>query len=551
MNEAARRAGLALSLMGIMLGCGDDDEAPRAGDAEIEATAQSSWAPGGWIIDYSVEGRPIIAEQYGLGGPVLLLISAIHGDERAAVTYGERARAALLAGLAERAGVRVIFIGAANPDGIARETRRNARGVDINRNFAAQNFGEGDGEGGRAPLSEPESRALTAILDRAAPAAVISVHCCVPTMDYDGPGQGLAEVMAAAMGEAARFPVERYGSMPGSMGSLVGIDRGIAMVTVEFALSEIIAVDLQLDGVARAVEAAADWIAQRASAPEIDGLEIIQAPGAPLETLTGRSAGGLTLRAERLGDASGPPTLLLSGLIDGDRRAAEVAEHLRRALIHEIPQPAPLLMVTQANPDGAQTGSGRNADGVEVAEDFISGARTSPEAAFLAERLRISPGLVIHVIADEVDSVATWGIEGLEPPARLLDRGRPSDPVSRAFIEAGAAVVVFGVHGAWARGDDQEGDASPRRDPALFSALARRALTSEAHCIGDGRCDVACRVDPDCDCACDYHARVCEPAARGVVTVCGCDPDCADGAAACVAEGHCDTWCPAGADPDC
>src|SRR5690606_18476175 len=66
-----------------------------------------------------------------------------------------------------------------NPDGLATRNRRNANGVDINRNFPASNFPAKPDRrfaGGRAPLSEPESRAIMVAIEHARPAKLISIH---------------------------------------------------------------------------------------------------------------------------------------------------------------------------------------------------------------------------------------------------------------------------------------------------------------------------------------------------------------------------------------
>jgi hypothetical protein len=108
----------------------------------------------GWMVARSQVGdRPMFAELYGDQGPVLFLLSAIHGNERIAISFGERVRTALLGGMAERLGVRIFFVQVGNPDGVDRASRANARGVDLNRNFPAENF-DPNGAGGSMPLSE-------------------------------------------------------------------------------------------------------------------------------------------------------------------------------------------------------------------------------------------------------------------------------------------------------------------------------------------------------------------------------------------------------------
>ncbi len=58
-------------------------------------------------------------------------------------------------------------------------------------------------------------------------------------------------------------------------------------------------------------------------------------------------------------------------------------------------------------------------------------------------------------------------------------------------------------------------------------------------------------------CSCDYYFGVCETKSANKETACACDPDCkVDGQRdvlknACVADDHCDSWCPLLVDPDC
>jgi hypothetical protein len=71
-------------------------------------------------------------------------------------------------------------------------------------------------------------------------------------------------------------------------------------------------------------------------------------------------------------------------------------------------------------------------------------------------------------------------------------------------------------------------------------------------CGADGHCDSWCPVDedPDCGCACDFN-EYCEAEAMDSSTTCDCDPDCEPNEYACSDDGHCDSYCPDGVDPDC
>lgn len=67
----------------------------------------------------------------------------------------------------------VWLVPALNVDGVAAGTRWNANGVDLNRNFP---WGWREDDGGPAPLSEPESAAAVALIDRLQPDIVVWVH---------------------------------------------------------------------------------------------------------------------------------------------------------------------------------------------------------------------------------------------------------------------------------------------------------------------------------------------------------------------------------------
>lgn len=126
------------------------------------------------VIGYSVMGRPIRA--WRLGDPAspvkAVALAATHGDEQAP--------AAILAALRDGApitGIDLWVVTRVNPDGVLRSTRKNARGVDINRNFPHDWAAlDGEVESGPRPASEPETRALMRFLGRVDPRFVVSFH---------------------------------------------------------------------------------------------------------------------------------------------------------------------------------------------------------------------------------------------------------------------------------------------------------------------------------------------------------------------------------------
>ncbi len=181
------------------------------------------------IVGRSVQNRPIMARVYGDGADVVLLMAGIHGSEAAGVPILERLGDELMLRPELLVGRTVVLIPQVNPDGVKIGKRRNANGVDLNRNFPADNF-DGKERNGSEPLSQPESRAVLAQIKRYAPNRIVTYHQPLACVDYDGEG---AEAIAEAMGEYTDLPVKRLGGRPGSLGSYFGIDQGIPCITFE------------------------------------------------------------------------------------------------------------------------------------------------------------------------------------------------------------------------------------------------------------------------------------------------------------------------------
>jgi len=176
----------------------------------------------------SVQGRAVTATAIGNGDQCVMFIGGIHGNEPAGVGLCQQLAAYLAAHDELVSGLKVIIIPAANPDGLAAATRGNARGVDINRNFATGNYTASAGHGGSA-MSQPEAQYLRGLIDRYRPARIITIHQPLSCIDYDGPAQDLAAAVARASG----LPVKKLGARPGSLGSYAGVENQIPTVTVE------------------------------------------------------------------------------------------------------------------------------------------------------------------------------------------------------------------------------------------------------------------------------------------------------------------------------
>lgn len=183
------------------------------------------------VLGSSVEERPIEAYEFGTPYGGILILGGIHGNERASVFVAER----LLAELHSAPKITgVTVVPCANPDGFEHNTRCNARGVDLNRNFPAKNWQAAAARHGEQPGSEPETAALLALLERKRPRLIVSIHCIHGTREcnnYDGPARAIAEKMSGLNGYPALGSIGY--PTPGSLGSYSGVERGIPVITLE------------------------------------------------------------------------------------------------------------------------------------------------------------------------------------------------------------------------------------------------------------------------------------------------------------------------------
>ena len=185
----------------------------------------------------SVEGRPILGAIFDAGRAAapsaapLLVVGGVHGDEPSSV----EACVALARRLAAGApAAPLVLVPALNPDGLARGAKNSARDVDLNRNFPSRNWQAAHAPGyfpGAAPLSEPEARLVAALVDRHAARGVVAVHAPFACVNYDGPAAAWAQAVAAACGWPARGDIGY--PTPGSLGSWLGVDRGMPVLTLE------------------------------------------------------------------------------------------------------------------------------------------------------------------------------------------------------------------------------------------------------------------------------------------------------------------------------
>ncbi len=182
------------------------------------------------VLGHTRNGRPIKAWRLGEpGAPKYVVISTMHGNER----QTKRIVTALRDGRRIR-GIDLWVVPVYNPDGFARNTRKNGRGVDLNRNYP-QDWADLDGsyESGPKPASEPETRAMMAFLSEIQPRRIVSFHQPLYGVDVNTKKPKFARRLGRAL-HLPRTSLNCGGVCHGTMTSWYNANFKGAALTVEY-----------------------------------------------------------------------------------------------------------------------------------------------------------------------------------------------------------------------------------------------------------------------------------------------------------------------------
>ncbi len=198
-------------------------------------------------IGQSVEGRDITVQTFGDGPRDVLLIGGLHtgSEDNSRVIVEQLATYIASYPSIVPASVTLHIITSANPDGTARGEHTNANGVDLNRNWPADDWmpdachpstGCRPQLGGPAPLSEPETVALYNYILATRPEVTMVWHAQAPLVEANEvPG---ADVYGSAFAAAAGYAyVEEWTAYPISGELIDALEQRLGLRALDVELS--------------------------------------------------------------------------------------------------------------------------------------------------------------------------------------------------------------------------------------------------------------------------------------------------------------------------
>lgn len=212
------------------------------------AVALLSAACGAFSIGRSVDGRELAVMTFGDGPRAVLLVGGLHtGGEDNSRIIAER----IALHVAQHpdvvpASITLYILPSANPDGTARGIHTNAHGVDLNRNWPADDWvadachpatGCRHGLGGPAPLSEPETSALYGFIEGMRPELTLVWHAEAPLVEANEVAG--ADVYGRAFADAAGYPYVEEWTAYRITGQLIdALEQRLRLRAIDVELSE-------------------------------------------------------------------------------------------------------------------------------------------------------------------------------------------------------------------------------------------------------------------------------------------------------------------------
>jgi hypothetical protein len=199
------------------------------------ATSTGTWRPRTVLLGRSVRGRGFYAYQVGdpQAARTMVILGQMHGNEHAGVDITQAIRHG-----AQVQGINLWVVPTINPDGNAAHVRRNARGVDLNRNWSwswRTSSRSSSYYSGPRPFSEPETREFATFLRYVKPTWLVSLHQPLYGIDNSGvKSRTLYQRLVEELGLPGK-PLRCSGVCHGTMTGWLNHTQPGAGITVELA----------------------------------------------------------------------------------------------------------------------------------------------------------------------------------------------------------------------------------------------------------------------------------------------------------------------------
>lgn len=185
------------------------------------------------IFTYTSKGMPVLAYEFQNGGPEVLILGGVHGDEIEGVIAAQELLKHFMTSFPYK--LNLTLVPQFNLEGVIYKTRGNGNGIDLNRNLptkdwspevATPRYNPGPKAG-----SERENHGLMSYLEKKKPAFIYTLHSWKPMLNVNGDCAKVAKVLSERTGyiidESIGYPT------PGCLGSYTGLERNMPTLTYE------------------------------------------------------------------------------------------------------------------------------------------------------------------------------------------------------------------------------------------------------------------------------------------------------------------------------
>lgn len=185
------------------------------------------------IFTYTSKGLPVPAFEFNNGGPEILILGGVHGDEIEGVIAAQELLKHFMISCPYK--LNITLVPQFNYEGVIFKTRGNGNGVDLNRNLPTKDWSPEIKtpryHPGSSPGSEKENQGLIGYLEKKKPVFVLSLHSWHPILNVNGDCRKVAEILSQKtnykIDDSIGYPT------PGCLGTFAGLERNLPTLTYE------------------------------------------------------------------------------------------------------------------------------------------------------------------------------------------------------------------------------------------------------------------------------------------------------------------------------